>query len=83
MYKINLTWACSICGDERPDECISVKIFDISHSLGVKFGTATQNVKYCNDRKKCEAGALKRSKFVILLDDYSSDEWINGKNRKK
>jgi hypothetical protein len=48
-----LTWTCHVCGDERPDEAISVH-----KNLAVLGGiTITQNIRYCNDRPGCAAGA--------------------------
>jgi len=49
----NLTWTCHICGDERPDDKISV----FSKSLEIPGVEAKQNVRYCNDRQKCIDGA--------------------------
>jgi hypothetical protein len=47
------TWTCHVCGDERPDEKISV------HSKVVTLGgiKVKQNVRYCNDRAECVEGA--------------------------
>ena len=49
----NLTWTCHICGDERPDDKISV----FSKSLEIPGVEAKQNVRYCNDRQECIDGA--------------------------
>lgn len=46
----NMTWTCHVCGDERPDDKISVA----KHPLGI----ATVNVRYCKDRPECAAKAL-------------------------
>lgn len=47
------TWTCHVCGNERPDDKISVYSTDVA--LGpVK---ARQNVRYCNDRPECVEGA--------------------------
>lgn len=44
------SWTCHICGDERPDERISVR----QHITNADGGfTVTQNVRYCNDRTHC------------------------------
>jgi hypothetical protein len=47
------TWSCHVCGDERPDEKVSV------HQTRREIGgvTITQNVRYCNDRPDCVTGA--------------------------
>lgn len=52
----DLTWTCHICGDERPDARISV--FK-KPSVLPGGATMTQNVRYCNDRPDCLAGAPK------------------------
>lgn len=54
-------WVCDVCGDVRPDNCISVYTVDISDDLGVPKGTAKRNFKYCNDRRECIEG-VKRKK---------------------
>lgn len=48
-----LTWTCHICGEERPDEYISVK----SKSLNIPGVDAEQNIRYCNDNPECAEGA--------------------------
>ena len=48
-----MTWKCHICGEERPDECISVRSTDISETYGLPEGTITQNVRHCNDNGSC------------------------------
>jgi len=52
-----LTWKCHVCKDERPDDKISV--LTTTTGLGYGFGgiTMSQNVRYCNDRPDCIAGA--------------------------
>jgi hypothetical protein len=51
--SIFATWSCHVCGEERADERISV--YSENHSVsGV---TAKYNVRYCNDRPACRAGA--------------------------
>lgn len=52
----DLTWKCDICHEERPDAQISVRPVDIG-SPKLPPGVATRNVKYCNDRPACQAGA--------------------------
>ena len=44
-----LTWRCRVCGDERPDEKISVHS-TMYYLNGVEF---KHNVCYCNDRPEC------------------------------
>ena len=48
-----MTWTCHICGEERPDEYISV----MSKSLNIPNVDAEQNIRYCNDKPKCAEGA--------------------------
>jgi len=59
----NMTWTCDVCGDVRPDRCISVHTVDISADLGVPEGSAKRNFKYCNDRRECIEG-VKRKRGV-------------------
>jgi len=50
----DLTWRCHVCGDERPDERISV----FSRKKEMPSGMVLkENVRYCNDRPACEVGA--------------------------
>jgi hypothetical protein len=44
------TWKCHICGDERPDDKISVFKHSTTTPGGIRL---SENVRYCNDRKKC------------------------------
>ena len=61
------TWPCHICGDERPDDKISVR--KRTKSIGpVEF---QENVRYCNDRDSCIAGA-EDYHHVKGLDDNDS-----------
>jgi hypothetical protein len=55
-----LTWTCHVCGDERPDEQISVHKTQVELRGAV---TVTQNVRYCNDRPACAEGAKTYSFF--------------------
>lgn len=56
-FLSDLTWKCHVCGDDRPDDKISV------HSETEKIGIpgmevpVTANVRFCNDRSKCCEGA--------------------------
>jgi len=47
------TWKCHVCKEERPDRFISVR----QHHTVLKGVDITQNVRYCNDREACIAGA--------------------------
>lgn len=64
-----LTWTCHICLNERPDDKISV----ISKSLNIPGVDAKQNIRYCNDRAECAAGAQEFS-FVKGDDDGRNDD---------
>lgn len=48
-----ITWTCHICGQERPDEQISVHKRDVSKEYGLPAGTMKENVRYCNDNPDC------------------------------
>lgn len=54
---VTFKWTCHICGDDRPDERISVHTTDVSASHDLPPGTMKMNVRYCNDRPKCVAAA--------------------------
>lgn len=47
-------WTCHVCGDYRPDAAISVYSSTIMLGAGIPM---QQNVRYCNDRPECVAGA--------------------------
>lgn len=51
------TWTCHICGEERPDEMIAVRVHDTSEEFNLPPGTMKQNVRYCLDRPACGRGA--------------------------
>jgi len=52
------TWTCHICGEERPDDKISVH----SRTKVLEGGVEMQeNVRYCNDRNECIFGATTLS----------------------
>lgn len=53
------TWTCHVCGDVRPDAAISVAKNDRSAEKGLPAGTWIENVRYCNDRPECVAGATE------------------------
>lgn len=50
-----LTWACDICGAQRPDDQIAVFSVDISGENGLPPGTMARYVRFCNDRPACMA----------------------------
>ena len=54
-----MTWLCEICGKRRDDADISVACHDISEEHGLPFGSATRNVRYCNDSAKCSDLAFR------------------------
>ena len=54
-----MTWMCDVCGDVRPDACVSIRTIDISKDLGLPEGAAKKNIKYCNDRDECFKGARR------------------------
>lgn len=51
------SWKCHICGEERPDACISVNSKDTSADYNLPPGTMKQNVRYCNDKEECKEAA--------------------------
>jgi hypothetical protein len=51
----NLTWTCHVCHDERPDDKISV--YQTTHKAAGGY-EVVHNVRYCNDRPACFAGAI-------------------------
>ena len=53
------SWTCHVCGDVRPDAMISVAKNDRSTEKGLAPGTWIENVRYCNDRPDCVAGATE------------------------
>lgn len=57
------SWTCHVCGDERPDRFISVRTSPLDLGFGV---TASQNVRYCNDRAACREGSRS---FSFLKDE--------------
>jgi hypothetical protein len=52
------TWTCHVCGEERPDDKISVYQQIHQTPTGIK---VTQNVRYCNDNESCVEGAKTHS----------------------
>lgn len=56
-----LTWKCHICGEERPDDKISVHTKPLMVVNGEPFGQ--QNIRYCNDKRACIEGAKTKSFF--------------------
>ena len=46
----NLTWKCHICGEDRPDDKISIRTSPLIIN-GREMGS--QNIRYCNDNNDC------------------------------
>jgi hypothetical protein len=62
MSLRGLTWKCHICGEERPDDKISV--YSTTQEIpGTHGGTMTFNVRYCNDKPSCAEAAPHFSFF--------------------
>lgn len=49
-----LSWACHVCGAERPDERISVYVRSHYFANGVRM---RENIRYCNDDPECMQGS--------------------------
>lgn len=47
-----MTWTCMVCGEERPDEKISVFPRPIK-GMEQSFPDSRTNVRFCNDRLEC------------------------------
>ena len=72
------TWKCHICGDERPDEKISVLSKPIVTNGQVVPG-GQQNIRYCNDRPACIEGAEVFSFFKASEEEkYERDSARTG-----
>ncbi|MBA7606561.1 hypothetical protein ES703_13711 [subsurface metagenome] len=56
------TWKCHICGEERPDDKISVLTKPLVIK-GVPVSGGQENIRYCNDRPACIEGAKDFSFF--------------------
>jgi hypothetical protein len=55
------TWTCHVCGQERPNDKISVATGSIPELPGAEI-----NIRYCNDNLVCETKAklaAKQGKF--------------------
>lgn len=50
----DLSWRCNVCGDERPDDKISVFAKKTVLDNGIE---CQLNIRYCNDRQACIDGA--------------------------
>jgi hypothetical protein len=75
MDNPNLTWACHICGDVRPDDKISVYSKPLMLAGGV---TADENIRYCNDKQSCIDAAPHYSHFdpkPIAEADPEKSRW--------
>lgn len=55
-YFKGMTFTCMICGDERPNDMISVAYRPL-RGLESQFPDARVNLRYCNDRVNCTATA--------------------------
>lgn len=64
-----LTWTCHVCGEERPDARIGVLSREGTTDLGVRL---RENVRYCNDRRKCAEGAKE---VFFVMRDSGEDEF--------
>lgn len=54
-WLAELSWTCHVCGDDRPDEKISVanRPLALSEPWPYESPAPTFNVRYCNDRQAC------------------------------
>ncbi len=58
--KEPLTWTCHICGEERPDDKISV----VTKPMIINGQTVgEQNIRYCNDKVECIKGDQRKDFF--------------------
>lgn len=66
-----LVWRCHLCGDERPDDRISVlsRVHPIKDAGGA---TYSENIRYCNDRTSCISKAQTFSFLEQVEDDLAS-----------
>ncbi len=62
MELERLTWKCHVCGEERPDDKISVLSKPLIINGQVVLG-GEQNIRYCNDRPACIEGAKEHCLF--------------------
>lgn len=60
------TWRCQACGEERPDEYISVLSYPWRDKKGDIIKGGTVNFKYCNDNIKCFEKAQEKAKEGTL-----------------
>ncbi len=56
----NVAWKCLKCGEERPDDKISVVTKPLIINCQV---CGEQNIRYCNDRPACIEAAKEYSFF--------------------
>ncbi len=47
-------WRCHVCREMRPDAAISVH----TKKKSIKGVSFDENIRYCNDKELCRAGAL-------------------------
>lgn len=48
-----MKWKCHICGKERDDSEIAVRVVDASERVGLPRGTVIENIRFCNDNPDC------------------------------
>ena len=67
----DLTWACHICNEERPDAKISV----LTKPLNIPGVISNENIRYCNDKPECVAGAQT---FSFYKDsEEGTTDWLS------
>jgi hypothetical protein len=69
----NLTWTCYVCGDERPEDKISVYKKPLI-LLGQEHGT--ENIRYCHDRPMCVEAAPSKGLLSLQPDSRLLEEEI-------
>ncbi len=74
MFTQPMTWKCHVCNEERPDAKISVlkTTWELAGREGIP---VQQNVRYCNDRWECEAGAATISFLPVTAKRISDRRW--------
>lgn len=81
VAHVSITWRCHVCGEERPDEQISVARHDRSAEHGLPPGCYTENVRYCNDRESCMQAARDGKVTFLRRVKHDSPE-AEGKKEK-
>jgi hypothetical protein len=59
---------CEICGKLRPNSFISVNKLDLGEKLKLPAGTYGRNINYCNDKKECIDGAVKKGETELCSE---------------